>query len=179
MHQLLKPHMFVNSVSEIALDALEKKGIRALIIDLDNTITEWQDDRLSPEVLAWFSRLKTRGFCVCLVSNNKEKRVARVAQVLDIPYIFKATKPRRRAFRQAMVILGTSPDETAVIGDQIFTDVLGGNRLGLLTILVAPISRREFIGTRLMRVIEGLIIRHFLKNHPCQQGTTSNENKFR
>lgn len=165
MRQLLRPNLFVNSVTDINLDDLEQQGIRALIIDLDNTITEWQNRSLSQPMIDWFAGLSDRGFKSCLVSNNNRQRVAVVAETLGIPFIFKASKPRRRAFRQAMALLGTGPAETAVIGDQLFTDVLGGNRLGLLTILVTPISRREFIGTRMVRVVEGLVIRHFHKNN--------------
>jgi len=82
-----------------------------------------------------------------------------VAERADVPFIARARKPRRRSFRRAMELMGTKPETTAVIGDQLFTDMLGGNRLGLFTILVTPISKEEFIGTRFMRFLEKLILK--------------------
>ena len=92
------------------------------------------------------------------VSNNKKVRVSNFGRILGVPAI-SARKPRRRAFREAMRIMNTRPETTAVIGDQIFTDVLGGNRLGLYTILVVPLSKQEFIGTRCMRHLERVVLK--------------------
>ncbi|MDD3705135.1 MAG: HAD hydrolase-like protein [Clostridiaceae bacterium] len=80
---------------------------------------------------------------------------------MKLPAVYKAIKPSKTAFRRAMKLMNSVPANTAVIGDQIFTDVLGGNRLGLYTILVAPISDKEFIWTRIIRKLE----RHILKKH--------------
>ena len=96
---------------------------------------------------------------MCLVSNNKKDRVSNFGRILGVPALSKARKPRRRAFREAMRIMNTRPETTAVIGDQIFTDVLGGNRLGLYTILVVPLSKQEFIGTRCMRHLERVVLK--------------------
>jgi HAD superfamily phosphatase (TIGR01668 family) len=95
---------------------------------------------------------------MCLVSNNLSTRVSRFSRALDIPAIAKAAKPRRRSFRQAMEIMGTTAEHTAVIGDQLFTDVLGGNRLHLFTVLVSPLSPLEFWTTRLVRRAERLVL---------------------
>jgi len=144
---------------DIPLDKLRRKGIRSLIIDLDNTVTKWNDMEVSSEVIRWFKKVKENGFKACLVSNNPGERVSLIADELGIPSISKAGKPRRKAFRQALMILDSGRHETAVIGDQLFTDVLGGNRMGLLTIWVEPLSPKEFIGTRVMRLFERFIIR--------------------
>ena len=82
-----------------------------------------------------------------------------VAESLGIPFISRAQKPRRGGFHRAVFFLGVKPEETAVIGDQIFTDVLGGNRAGLYTILVVPIARREFVGTKFSRAMEYFVLR--------------------
>lgn len=156
---LLRPNRIYRSVLEIPLEDLLRAGIRGMIIDLDNTLTEWRNPVLSQETVAWLERAKNLGFRVCFVSNNSTRRVQEVAQRLGFPFVARAQKPRRRSFRHALEIMGTRAEETAVIGDQIFTDVLGGNRAGLYTILVAPISRREFFGTRLMRLLERLILK--------------------
>jgi len=154
MKGLLKPDLKVKSIFDVPLKELRKKGINSLIIDLDNTITKWNSLEVSQEVLIWFEKIKQSGFKACLVSNNPGERVSLIAKALGIPSIPKAGKPRRKAFRQALKLLNSSRRETAVVGDQIFTDVLGGNRMGLYTILVDPISSHEFIGTKIMRFFE-------------------------
>ncbi|MHB1653755.1 MAG: YqeG family HAD IIIA-type phosphatase [Desulfitobacteriaceae bacterium] len=155
MFELFRPTFQANSLDNIPIDRLVRNGIKGLIIDLDNTMTPWNDVEVGPKVADWFGKLKTAGIKACVVSNNKRKqRVAVVADRLGIPFIFRASKPRRRAFRAGMDILGTGKLDTAVIGDQLFTDILGGNRLGLYTILVIPMSQREFVGTRFMRQME-------------------------
>lgn len=156
---LLRPKLFAESIKDISVEALLKQGIKGVLVDLDNTLTIWESEVLPPDTIDWIGAAKEQGLKVCLLSNNKGERVKRIAAVLDIPYVDKAVKPRRRAFRRGMETLGTDPTETAVIGDQIFTDVLGGNRLKLYTILVVPISTHEFTGTKLMRILERAVLR--------------------
>ncbi|QGG46600.1 YqeG family HAD IIIA-type phosphatase [Heliorestis convoluta] len=157
--KLLRPTQQVDTVPDVDIAALADKGVKGVIIDLDNTLTEWNKYDLCPTIGQWLHKLEKEGIKVCILSNNGERRVQQFAESCQIPYISRARKPRRRGFQQAMKLLGTSAQETAVIGDQIFTDVLGGNRMGLHTILVNPISRREFVGTRLVRTIEKLVLR--------------------
>ena len=158
MLNYLRPRSTVKSLDNISPKQLTQLKIAGLIIDLDNTMTPWNDMEVGPKVTRWFKSLAECGIKSCVVSNNSEKRVAAVAKALGIPFIFKASKPRRRSFVRAMEIMGTTHQDTAVIGDQLFTDVLGGNRLGLFTFLVMPISKREWIGTRLMRLLEGVVV---------------------
>jgi HAD superfamily phosphatase (TIGR01668 family) len=95
------------------------------------------------------------------VSNNSGPRVSEFASKVGIPFIPKASKPRRKGFREAMAMLGVAPEKTVVIGDQIFTDVLGGNRSGAHTILVVPIDPREFFLTQIVRKVERRVLRYF------------------
>lgn len=159
MFELFTPTFQAKSLDSISIERLVQQGVHGLIIDLDNTMTPWNDMEVGPKVVDWFKKLDAAGIKACVVSNNKKKqRVAVVAERLGIPFVFRATKPRRRAFRAGMEILGTGQEDTVVIGDQLFTDIMGGNRLGLATILVLPISDREFVGTRLMRLAERLLV---------------------
>ena len=159
MFEYFRPTLQAPSLDLISVEQLTRDGIKGLIIDLDNTMTPWNDIEVGPKVAEWFIRVKAAGICACVVSNNsKRQRVAVVAERLDIPFVFGATKPRRRAFRSGMELLGTGQKDTAVIGDQLFTDILGGNRLGLYTILVTPINDHEFIGTRVMRRMEKVLV---------------------
>ena len=170
MFEYFQPTLQAPSLDRISIEQLVQDGIRGLIIDLDNTMTPWNDVEVGPRVAEWFMKLKVAEIQACVVSNNKERqRVAVVAERLGIPFVFRATKPRGRAFRAGMNLLGTGQEDTAVIGDQLFTDILGGNRLGLYTILVTPINDREFIGTRFMRQMEKVLVwmmKHFASAKP-------------
>lgn len=160
MWNMLGPQLYVDSIFAIPLDDLWCRGIRGLIFDVDNTLTGWRGKELDPETLEWFAKLAEIGFKVCLVSNSsQQERVMAFGHLLKVCAIPRACKPMGRAFREALKNLKTGPARTAVIGDQIFTDILGGNRLGLYTILVAPLSKEEFIGTKCVRLLERLVIR--------------------
>lgn len=160
MFKLLYPNQHLNSIFELKPDELQTMGIRGIIVDMDNTLVPWNDRTVQPRLADWLSGLRQSGFRLCIVSNNTADRGEKLAVELGIPAIWHAIKPRRRAFRKAIARMELSNEEVAVIGDQIFTDVLGGNRLGLYTILVTPLSDKEFIGTRLVRRIERMVLGH-------------------
>ena len=163
MLKYLQPDLYVASVADIDLSALSGNGIRALIIDLDNTLLPWRERRSNAVFVETLQRLTESGFKICIVSNARDNRVKSLFSNMAIPAISRAGKPRKSAFRRAMELLDTSAAETAVIGDQLFTDVLGGKRMGLYTILVIPISKKEFIGTQLIRRVEKRVLNHFYK----------------
>lgn len=155
---LLQPHLVVPSIYELDLDMLHQQGIRGLILDIDNTVVAWGSKEVPPALRSWVEEAGKKGLGLCFSSNARSPRVAEVSRLLGVPGIPNAAKPRRHSFRQAMYIMGTRKEETAVVGDQLFTDVLGGNRLGLFTILVNPIAAREFFFTRLVRRLERLVL---------------------
>jgi HAD superfamily phosphatase (TIGR01668 family) len=157
---ILRPAEYHLSIFEIDLDQLRHKGFKAILLDLDNTLVRWNDPNPTPGLVAWLDRVRGMGFAVCIVSNNSGPRVSEFARKLGVPHVSKAGKPGRKGFLHAMTMLGVSPSETVVVGDQIFTDVLGGNWAGAYTILVVPIDRREFIGTRLVRTVERRVLRY-------------------
>ena len=159
----LYPREYCNSVFDINLEALKESGIRGLVFDLDNTIVARDCHVATDELKKWLAKAKEMGFELCILSNNWMTRVSRIAKQLDLPLVARAAKPRRKAFIQAMSEIGTSVEATAVIGDQIFTDVLGGNLAGLYTILVVPISDREAPHTRVLRRLERVIMRNYHK----------------
>jgi len=159
----LCPNVRLSAVSDLTPDFLANRGIKGIIFDLDNTILPWKAKKMALEEIRLLEQLQAHGFKICVVSNARDKRVRSLLAPLGIPAISLARKPRRTPFRRALEILDTSAGETAVVGDQIFTDVLGGNRLGLYTILVAPVSRKEFIGTRIVRMLEKRILKRMIK----------------
>lgn len=159
MLRLLQPKEIVSRLEDINLQRLKARGICALLIDLDNTVVRRDHDLFTPEVKEWLERAREMGFKICIVSNNSTRRVQNLARQVGVPFVHRAAKPLRRPFYRAMKLLGVSSAETAVIGDQLFTDVLGGNRAGLYTILVEPLPGKEFWATRLIsRRLEKLVM---------------------
>lgn len=162
MIKLLRPCAYVPSIFAIDADSLWGAGIRGLILDLDNTLAPWKAKDFSPQVREWVNAMKIKGFRICLVSNGRTKRVTGLVRELNIPVVCLAQKPRKKGFVQAMRILQLEPSQTAVIGDQLFTDILGGNRLTVYTILVEPIDRRrELHSTKLLRIAEKVLLRRY------------------
>ncbi len=155
----LRPAAQVETIYEIDPRALEARGVRGVILDLDNTIVPWGNWQAAPELPGWIAAARDGGLRLCIVSNNAGARVRHLANSLGLPVVTGALKPGSGAIRRALAMMGTTPATTALIGDQLFTDILGGNRLGLHTILVRPQSGREFPLTRLVRLAERLILR--------------------
>ncbi|WP_347487672.1 YqeG family HAD IIIA-type phosphatase [Desulfoscipio sp. XC116] len=150
MLRIFYPNMYVPSILDINPDELRKQGITTILLDLDNTIVPRDRDKLSPEIESWLTGMLQRGFKLCIVSNNSTARVGKLAGPLKIPCVVRAVKPMRQAFRRALDLLDATVEETMVIGDQIFTDIWGGNRLGMFTVLVVPMQGKEFWMTKLI-----------------------------
>ena len=148
------PSEFVKSVFHITPEMLQEKGIKAIITDLDNTLVEWDRPEATPMLIEWFASMKAAGIQVTIVSNNNELRVKTFADPLSIPFIYKARKPLGKAFRQALSIMSVKNEEVVVIGDQLLTDVFGGNRQKLHTILVIPVAKSDGFFTRFNRMVE-------------------------
>lgn len=164
MLRLLYPKVYISSILDIDPEFLRRRGIKGILFDLDNTIVSREASCCAPEVEEWLAGLCRLGFKTAIVSNNSARRVGAFAGLLGMPAVHRAVKPWKRPFLRAAKMLGTSPHETALIGDQIFTDILGGNMAGLYTILVTPLQGKEFLGTRLIsRPLEKIILARLSK----------------
>lgn len=163
MLKQLIPSLYVQSIYHIDLEAMKQQGIKGIITDLDNTLVAWDSPHATPKLVDWLDDVRSRGFQVCIVSNNKQTRVEEFARPLNLQAIYDARKPRKRAFQRAITIMGTQPHETVVVGDQIFTDVLGGNLMGLYSILVLPVATKEWAGTKVLRTMERFVLRGLRK----------------
>ncbi|NJK40978.1 MAG: YqeG family HAD IIIA-type phosphatase [Acaryochloridaceae cyanobacterium SU_2_1] len=143
---LLQPDLVLaDSVSKITPDLLAQYRLKGLILDVDDTLVSTTATDASPETILWLTEIRQIA-SISLVSNNfKRSRIERIANSLDVPYIFGAGKPSRRKLRQAVTVMGLPLEEVAMVGDRLFTDVLAGNRLGLFTILVEPLGRGTFL----------------------------------
>lgn len=159
MFKMLMPKLRVDTVYDIDLEGLYAQGYRGIITDLDNTLVGAKAPDATPELIEWFARVKEVGFKLVIVSNNNLNRVSVFATPLDIQYVHSARKPSNVPFRKAMNMMGLKPEETMVVGDQMLTDVFGGNRLGLYTVLVLPISiDDEGFMTRFNRRVERIAV---------------------
>jgi len=160
----LFPDHYYNSIFDINLEDLKQDGIKGIILDLDNTIVARNSSVATEELKGWLQKVEAEGFKACILSNNWKQRVTGVAAQVNLPLVARAAKPRKGAFIRAMEVLGTRDDQTVVVGDQIFTDVFGGNLAGLHTILVMPMSNHEAFHTRFLRQLEKLVIKRWQKH---------------
>ncbi|MED3624513.1 YqeG family HAD IIIA-type phosphatase [Neobacillus thermocopriae] len=157
------PDEHVKSILDIKPEQLKSRGIKGIITDLDNTLVEWDRPSATPTLIQWFEEMKKHQILVTIVSNNNEDRVKAFADPLGIPYIFQARKPLGRAFNKALSQMGIKKEEAVVIGDQLLTDVLGGNRSGFHTILVVPVAQTDGFFTKFNRFVERRIMNWFKK----------------
>lgn len=160
----LYPNLYLNNVKEIEYKLLEKNNIKGIILDVDNTLIDYYKNILDG-VEEWCKNLQEKGikFCIASNSNNKEK-VRGIAQKLEIPYIFFAKKPLKGGLKKAAQIMELKNNEVAVVGDQIFTDVLGANRCKMFSILVEPIEEKDIFITKIKRPIENIIKKKYNRN---------------
>jgi len=156
---VLTPRLMVEAVWQVDLERLAALGLKGLVLDLDNTLVNWNSHQVRPQVRTWLERARELGFALCISSNaHSPRRVRRMAQELGTLCVTHAGKPRRRAFLRPVELMGTRPETTAMIGDQLFTDILGANRAALYTVLVRPLGRWEFPVTMLSRLAEQALL---------------------
>jgi HAD superfamily phosphatase (TIGR01668 family) len=155
---LLEPDLYYSSVAAVDVDDLVRRGVTALLIDLDNTLLPRDTSRFTRDALEFAARVLDGGMRACLVSNNWHERVHTAAEELGFELVPRALKPLPFAFRKGLRILGATASESAVIGDQLFTDVLGGNLIGSTTVLVRPLSATDLPHTLLLRKLEAAVL---------------------
>ncbi len=157
----LYPKAYLKNVKEITIEFLRNNNIKALILDVDNTLIDFNKKMLD-NVEKWCEELKLQGIKICILSNSdKKEKVEMVANKLKIPYIYFGMKPFKRGFKKALKILEEENKNTAVVGDQIFTDVIGANRCKMFSILVEPIDKKDLLITKIKRPIENFIINKY------------------
>lgn len=159
------PDIYIRSVFEMPLEDLKKLGIRGLVFDIDNTIAPFDIAEPEQAIVELFAYLRTQGFKLCILSNNTRERVHLFNQKLGVLAIHKAGKPGIKKLRRAMQIMGTSPDSTAMVGDQVFTDMWCGHRAGLFCIMTAPICSRDQLITKVKRGAERQVMRTYFKKY--------------
>ena len=161
MLQRFYPGQYLESSYLVPYEELYGQGYRGLIFDIDNTLVP-HDAPADDRARALFLRLRKLGMKTCLLSNNKESRVASFGKEVDSLYIYKSGKPGTKNYKKAMELMGTNSKNTLFVGDQLFTDVYGANRAGIYGILVKPMNPKEEIQIVLKRYLEAVVL-HFYK----------------
>ena len=151
------PNAYLKKVTDITLEFLNDNNIKALILDVDNTLIDYYKN-LSEEIVVWTKDLKDKGIVLYILSNtNKKEKVETVANKLGIPYEMFAQKPFKKGFIRVQKEMKINFENIGVVGDQIFTDVIGGNRCNMVTILVDPVDKKDYWYTAWKRPIENII----------------------
>ncbi len=157
-----KPDIYRKNIFDISYSTLKNKGIKLLLFDLDNTIIPISEDIVSLKTKELFDKLN-KDFKVMIVSNSLNKRVSLIANSLNISYISFARKPLTCSFKKAIKINQVSNEEAVIIGDQLFTDILGGKKVSIKTILVDPLTKKDFKITKINRFLEKICFRKLQK----------------
>lgn len=157
------PSLYLDSVKNINATLLKKNNLCGLILDVDNTLIDY-DKNLLDGVEKWCEEIKQEGIKCIIVSNSSKKdKVEMVAKALDIDYILFAKKPLKSGFKKALEKLELKPEEVAVVGDQLSTDIVGARRMKMFPILVKPVGKKDIFITKVKRPIENAFIRKYLK----------------
>lgn len=158
---LLRPHLVLDHVTDISPELLTRHGLRGLLLDLDNTLIAYGSYGEAREIQSWVSGLLLSGIQLQLLSNAMPERVRFWADKLGFAGVGLASKPMPRAFKKATRRMGLLPEQVAMVGDQLFTDVLGGNLVGMFTIMVLPVGDNALPHTKLARRVERLVLKRY------------------
>lgn len=165
MLRTVTPQFIVPTVLDIRPVQLLALGLRKLLLDVDGTLKSFGESSFSPQIVNWITDLKAAKITLCILSNGLGRRIELLANHLEIPFVPKALKPLPFGCYRAMKKIGAAAEETAIIGDQLFADVLAGRLTGIRTILVTPISLEEPWFTALKRPMERRLL-HWLRPIP-------------
>lgn len=158
---VLRPDDLIDHIRQITPEFLAARGLRGLLLDLDNTLIPYGSYDENAEVVAWAAGLREAGIRLYLLSNATGKRANFWLARLAFAGVGMAGKPNPQAFRRGAQELGLPPQQVGMVGDQVFTDVLGGNLAGLHTVLVRPLADNALPHTRLARRLERRVLRHY------------------
>ena len=150
---------------EVTPEFLREHGIRALLTDIDNTLAPYEQPDPDVRLTEWIGKLREAGIGIALISNNHPPRVNRFNAAWGLPAYPESGKPRKKYLLAAMNQLGVSPEETAVLGDQLLTDAYAGKHIGLPAIIVPPIRDKTNLFFRFKRLLERRYIRRYAKKH--------------
>ena len=155
----LKPRIKLEKVTDITIDILNKYGIKALILDVDNTLSTHHGQVLTDGLSEWLDLMRQNDIKMTVLSNSNSKRLTPFAKKIGLDFISLGLKPLPFGYLRALKRLGTKKKETAIVGDQLFTDTMGGNFVGVITILLTPIKPESSLRFRMKRRVERFVIK--------------------
>ncbi len=161
MKSIFFPRIYVSGIKDITDQLLKQNNIKGLILDIDNTLVPNHVADADESSVKWIGKMKDSGYKLCIVSNAAKKRVIRFNDKIKLDAIHRAMKPATAAFKRAGRVMELESSSIAVIGDQIFTDIYGGNRAGMFTILVNPIDSQEGSLVKFKRIFEKRILEKY------------------
>lgn len=156
---IFRPTYVFKSVTDISFEFLKKNSIRGLMLDLDNTLTTHNNPQPADKVTDWIESMKSNGIKLMIVSNNNAQRVSPFSESLKLPFVASGRKPLSSGFNRAQMIMKIPFAEIAIVGDQIFTDILGANLRRVRTIYVHPIELEKSFLFKLKRMLERPFLR--------------------
>ncbi|MBO4433031.1 MAG: YqeG family HAD IIIA-type phosphatase [Clostridia bacterium] len=156
---LLKPHLKLNRITDIDTRHLEKLGVNCLLLDIDNTVSTDHGTELVEGLKEWIEKMKSAGIKLYILSNARGSRVLPFANRIGLPFIALALKPLPFGYIRGVKYSGGKRKSTAIVGDQIFTDVLGGRLSGVKTILLTPILPENKLSFKIRRKLEKLVFK--------------------
>ena len=155
----LKPKIKLEKVTDISIDILNKYGVKALILDVDNTLSTHHGQVLTDGLPEWLETMRKNGIKMTVLSNSNSKRLTPFAKKIGLDFISLGLKPLPFGYLRALKRLGTGKKETAIVGDQLFTDVVGGNFVGVTTVLLTPIKPETSLRFRCKRRVERFVMK--------------------
>ena len=156
---MFKPDYTVDSVADIDFDFLVRAGIRALILDIDNTLAVPDKQTVPKQISEWIEKMKQSNIKLILLSNNSEKRICDFAKQIGVPFVAKGRKPLKTGYIKAAEKINVPLYKCAAVGDQIFTDIWGGNNAKIITVLTKPFCEDQNAFIKLKRKLERLVLK--------------------
>lgn len=170
MLEKFKPDMYKKDIYSIDYKKLKSMGIKCIMFDLDNTLVPYNVNKPSRKIKDMIERLKDKGFKIIIFSNASKKRLLPFKDKLEVDCSASSKKPCRKKYRKVLKEYKYKENEVAMVGDQIVADILGGNRVGILTVLVDPLQKKEYFFTKFNRIYEKLIMRRLKRRKLFQKG---------
>jgi HAD superfamily phosphatase (TIGR01668 family) len=160
MFQCFQPNLYIDSVLDLTPERLQKYDLKSLLLDVDCTLKNYRSQTIPPEILHWIETMKENGIGLCLVSNGRGERIRCSAEQVQLPFIAPAMKPLPFGCRTAIQTMNFDKKSTAMVGDQVFSDLLAGKFAGLFTILVVPMRPEEEPWfAKIKRPLERIVLR--------------------
>lgn len=160
-----KPDFLLTAAYELTAASLKKHGIKLVLVDLDNTLTAWNNPDGTPEMRAWLAEMKANDIKVIVVSNNKHDRVQRAVQRFHVPFVSRAMKPFAMGIQKALKLAGERPEHAIMVGDQLMTDIRAAKRAGVRSVLVQPLVLSDAWNTKFNRARERRVWRKLIEKY--------------